>query len=75
MLEQTNGLLQHQLDERDKQIHELHQLLGMAQTNLQREQIALEDFRQRSRPWWRRLFKEKKKHHKSDAVIMATPHV
>jgi excisionase family DNA binding protein len=71
MLEQTNGLLQHQLDERDKQIHELHQLLGMAQTNLQREQIALEDFRQRSLPWWRRLFK-KNKPHKSTAVMMST---
>jgi Tfp pilus assembly protein PilN len=50
MLEQTNGLLQQQLDERDNQIHELHQLLAMAQTNLRREQLALEDFRQRTRP-------------------------
>lgn len=74
MLEQANGLLQRQLDERDKQIHQLHQLLAMAQTNLQREQLALEDFRQRTRPWWRRLFfKSKKKPYSSAAVTVATP--
>lgn len=56
LFEQTNGILQRQLEERDEQIRELHQLLAMAHKNLEREQLALEDMRQQSIPWFRRLF-------------------
>ena len=56
LLERTNGLLQQQLETRDEQINQLHQLLAIAQTNLQHEQLALVDLRQQTRPWWRRLF-------------------
>ena len=55
VLERTNDFLQKQLESRDEQIDHLHQLLALSQTNLQREQLALEQVRTEAQPWWKRL--------------------
>ena len=47
--------LTHQLEEKDKQVEELHQIIAMQQKSVQQltEQILLED---KSHPWWKRIF-------------------
>lgn len=49
-------IVEQQLEKKDEQIEHLHQLLAIAQSNLQREQKALEDFKSRSLPWWKKIF-------------------
>jgi excisionase family DNA binding protein len=69
VLERTNDFLQKQLESRDEQINHLHQLLAISQTNLQREQLALEHIREQAQPWWKRLFNKSTPPVRKDAAV------